>query len=197
MQYSPKLKKAMEEIKQVIAKYDIAAFVMLHDEAQFSEYLNSISPSYSCATNENGMIGFRLKTAEVGKEKARKIAEGTYNMVTHFADILTKHSLFYIDAQNILKKNGEAGKMMMPETLHMYNKTIKYMNDQEKRLLQEALTEIRTLRNQNQLMTARLDVYDEMMRLFHIEPKYRPHGLMHPDIAYEIDKYLESRNMNP
>lgn len=48
MQYSPKLKNAMEEIKLIIDKYDIAACVVLHTPG-FSEFLNKIDPSYSCA----------------------------------------------------------------------------------------------------------------------------------------------------
>lgn len=111
MQYSPKLKKAMEDIKAIVKNNDIAAFVVLHDEAGFSEYLNAISPSYSCGFIEGDQIRFKLKTSEVGKEQAKKIANGTYNMVTHFADLIGKHALGYINAQEMLKKqwNGSEG----------------------------------------------------------------------------------------
>lgn len=111
MQYSPKLKKAMEEIKAIAKEYDIAAFVVLNDGDGFSEYLNAVSPSYSCAIVQEGGVRFRLKTAEVGKEKAKKIAEGTYNMVTHFADMIGKHALMYLEAQKLLKDKwgGEEG----------------------------------------------------------------------------------------
>lgn len=112
MQYSPKLKKAMEEIKKIVKDNDIAAFIVLHDEAGFSEYLNAVSPSYSCAILMEDGLRFRLKQAEVGKEKAKQIAEGTYNMVTHFADMIGKHAMMYIDAQKLLKKqwNGEENR---------------------------------------------------------------------------------------
>lgn len=33
MQYSPKLKVAMDEVKDVLKKYDIAGFVVLHTPA--------------------------------------------------------------------------------------------------------------------------------------------------------------------
>lgn len=104
MQYGPKLKKAMEQIIKIVKENDIAAFVLLHDERGFSEYLNAVSPSYSCASINDEQIRFRLKSAEVGKEKAKIIAEGTYNMVTHFADMLGKHAILYIDAQKMLKE---------------------------------------------------------------------------------------------
>lgn len=111
MQYSPKLKKAMEQIKAIIKENDIAGFVVLHDSTGFSEYLNAISPSYSCGFIEGDQIRFKLKTAELGKEKAKMIAEGTYNMVTHFADMIGKHAIGYINAQKFLKDKwgGEEG----------------------------------------------------------------------------------------
>ena len=60
MQYSPKLKKAAEEIKQILQKYDIAANVVLHTPGH-SEYLLHIKPTYSCAWIENDMIRFRAR----------------------------------------------------------------------------------------------------------------------------------------
>jgi hypothetical protein len=60
MQYSPKLKAAMEEIKAIIRKHDVAAFVVLH-EPGFSEYFTEISPSYSCAKFEAGGSAIRIK----------------------------------------------------------------------------------------------------------------------------------------
>jgi hypothetical protein len=111
MQYNPKLKQAMEEIKKIIKENDIAAFVLLHTPGH-SEFLNAVSTSYSCAKIEDGEIKFRIKTAEVGKEKAKALAEGTYNMITHFRDQLTIHASLYIDAYEFLKDHwgGEDDK---------------------------------------------------------------------------------------
>lgn len=118
MQYSPKLKKAMEEIKKIIKENDIAAFVVLHDERGFSEYLNAVSPSYSCAIVQEDGVRFRLKGSEVGKDRAKVIAEGTYNMVTHFADMIGKHALMYIDAQKLLKEKWGGEEFGSGETSH-------------------------------------------------------------------------------
>lgn len=119
MQYSPKLKKAMEQIKSILKEHDIAAFVLLHDERGFSEYLNAVSPSYSCAfVSEPEGIRVRLKQAEVGKEKAKQLAEGTYNMIAHFADMIGKHAIMYIDAVKMLDEHWDADKFPGNDTGH-------------------------------------------------------------------------------
>lgn len=108
----------MEQIKKLVKENDIAAFVVLHDEKGFSEYLNAVSPSYSCALVQEDGIRFRLKGSEVGKDRAKVIAEGTYNMVTHFADMIGKHALMYIDAQKLLKEKWGGEEFGGGETSH-------------------------------------------------------------------------------
>ena len=63
MQYSPKLKKAMEEIKKICSKYDIGAMVVLHTPG-FSEYLNRLDPSYSCVIQNGDEIRVRARVKE-------------------------------------------------------------------------------------------------------------------------------------
>lgn len=104
MNYSPKLKAAMEEIKAIVKKNDIAAFVVLHDKTQHSEYLNEISPSYSCAKFDNGNIKITAKASEIGKEKAHKLQNDTYNMFTHLSDITSVHANFLTAVKMHLKK---------------------------------------------------------------------------------------------
>lgn len=43
MQYDPKLKKVMEQIKGILKDNDITGFVVLHSPG-FSEYLNHVQP---------------------------------------------------------------------------------------------------------------------------------------------------------
>lgn len=61
----------------------------------------------------------------------------------------------------------------------------------EKELLERALGEINSLRNSNKLMRARLDMFDAVMSALHGQPASQREGLMHPDIAYEIEKHLK------
>lgn len=86
MNYSPKLKKAMEQIKGILDEHDIAGVVMLHTPGH-GEYLMKIDPSYSAAKyetipGEENALGIRvkIKEAEVGKNKAKQLAEDTTNM---------------------------------------------------------------------------------------------------------------------
>lgn len=65
---------------------------------------------------------------------------------------------------------------------------------EEKELLERALSEIKSLRNQNQLMRARLDMFDSVMSALHGSPARQSDGLMTPDIAHEIDKKIQKLN---
>lgn len=60
----------------------------------------------------------------------------------------------------------------------------------EKELLQRALSEIKSLRKSNELMGARLDMFDSVMSALHGSPANNGRGLTSPDIAYEIEKHL-------
>ncbi len=102
MQYSPKLKKAMQQIKNILEENDIAGFVVLHTPG-FSEYLNHVQTSYSCATITPDGVRLRLKEAEVGKEKAKFLAENTYNMITHLTEVITVSATLYIECHDLLK----------------------------------------------------------------------------------------------
>jgi len=84
---SPKLKEAMEEIKEILNKHDIAASVILH-EVGFSEFLFKISPSYSCCFFEGNMLRVKAKSADYAggvTERNQKIAD-TSNMLHHLVE---------------------------------------------------------------------------------------------------------------
>lgn len=103
MKYSAKLKYAMEQIKSILKEHDIAGFVVLHTPG-FSEYVNHLDTSYSCASITTEGIKFRLKQSEVGKEKAKELAEGTYNMIAHFSDVIGPYALMYMNGHDAFKE---------------------------------------------------------------------------------------------
>lgn len=67
------------------------------------------------------------------------------------------------------------------------------MKETHLHLLEKASAEIKSLRRSNELMGARLEVFDTMMRLFHTTPNFGGSGIMSPDVVYEVEKYLESQ----
>lgn len=87
MQYSPKLKKAMEEIKEVLKKHDIGGIVCLHNPG-FQEYVNHLNPSYSAMTLTENESRFQIKGHRKHyfnntEMRDQKLAD-TKNMVDHF-----------------------------------------------------------------------------------------------------------------
>jgi len=65
---------------------------------------------------------------------------------------------------------------------------------ESKELLERSLSEIRGLRNQNSLMKARLDMFDDVMSALHGKPATPQGGAMHPDIAHELEIELVKLN---
>lgn len=110
MQYSPKLKKAMAEIKKVLEKHDIAACVVLHTP-RFSEYLLSLSPSYSCAKfdGEQIKINARLQEDFGGKRNAQIFkVQNTSNMMRMLAETSTHLSLSLMEMSELLDSKIDA-----------------------------------------------------------------------------------------
>lgn len=105
MQYSPKLKKAMQEIEAIIAKYDIAAVVVLH-EPNYVEYLSRIDPSYSCASYIEDGIRVRAKTADFdgNVEIRNQKLKDTANMLHNLAKGTATVSLPLIDTSEAVDK---------------------------------------------------------------------------------------------
>lgn len=103
MQYSPKLKKAAEEIKQILQKYDIAGNVVLHTPG-YSEYLIYITPTYSCACIENDMLCFRAVKEDYNNNamiRNQKITD-TSNMLRLLSDTAGINALALLEAANQL-----------------------------------------------------------------------------------------------
>ncbi len=108
MQYSPKLKKAAEEIKQILSKYDIAANIILHTPGH-SEYLLHITPTYSCAWLENNVVRFRARKEDYNGNamiRDQKISD-TLNMLRLISDTAGKNALSLLEvADQFDKKIG-------------------------------------------------------------------------------------------
>ncbi len=62
------------------------------------------------------------------------------------------------------------------------------------RLLKSAVNEIRQLRQQNQLMSVRLQMFDDVMTLLHADSGRRNGIAMSPDLTWEIEKFMETQD---
>jgi len=120
MQYSPKLKIAMEEIKAILKKHDIAASVVLHTPGH-SEYLLKINPSYSCAFCEGNHIRIRAKLQQDfnGDKNAwsQKVSD-TYNMIDLLGKVSGETALSLFDIMDLLNKVVEAESFDGGHTSH-------------------------------------------------------------------------------
>lgn len=82
MQYSPKLKKAMQEINEVLAKHDIAGLVVIHTPGH-SEFLTKLNPTYSCCkVNHEGIrVKAKLEDFNGDAKKRNQVISDTANML--------------------------------------------------------------------------------------------------------------------
>ena len=107
MQYSPKLKTAMDRIKAILKEYDINATVCLHTPG-FSELLMKVDASYSCAKIEGDVLRIKAKLQEDfngDKEAWNKKVADTVNMIVHFQDINGQLFMQADKAYEMLKKH--------------------------------------------------------------------------------------------
>jgi len=92
MQYHPKLKKAMAQIKDILIENDIAGVVILHTPG-FSEFLNHLTPSYSCVKYSGGdVMQIRAKKEDFNgdAEKRNQVLCDTSNMFYNLSTIATE-----------------------------------------------------------------------------------------------------------
>lgn len=109
MQYSPKLKNAITEIKAILKQYDIAGLVVLHTPG-FTEYLLEISPSYSCAKLEKNSVRFRCKASDYKGDVARRdeILQNTANMTRLLAHTVGPNAMTLIEIADQFDKIVDA-----------------------------------------------------------------------------------------
>jgi hypothetical protein len=106
MKYSPKLRTAMDEIKAIIRKHDIAAVVVLHTHGN-GEHFIKVDPSYSCAkilTFVKGESGISIKSNEIPKEKKHQVITDTVNMFGILCDLVGEKAMALIKINEMLEK---------------------------------------------------------------------------------------------
>lgn len=86
----PILKEAMEEIKAVLAKHDLAAVVLLAGPAHM-EWFYELSPTWSCAKLTGDQMRIHALRSEYPTLEAhKKIVTETVGLVFGFVDVCKK-----------------------------------------------------------------------------------------------------------
>lgn len=117
MNFDPKLKNAMEEIKQILKNYDIAGVVVLHSPGH-NEYMLKLDPSFSAATVSETGVRITATEALYGKAKRDKLLDDTVNMVVGLAEVTAMQATNLIDLQEMLEKKFEIIKKEGGHTTH-------------------------------------------------------------------------------
>ena len=119
MNYSPKLKKAMQQIKNILDAEDIAGLVVLHTPGH-TEFLNKLDPSYSCVfpdkyrdpSSGEMLDGFRIKakSSELGIQKRNQLLHDTANMLAGINEVSGTLIMQNIEVEKLFEKNVEVVK---------------------------------------------------------------------------------------
>lgn len=122
MNFSPKLKEAMAEIRAILRKHDIGAHVILH-EPGFSEFLMRIDPTWSVMRYETQRqlgIRFRALLEEFGGDKAaqKKAINDSVNLVVHLRDLLSRDAVLMERLYEMLRERFEITETEAIETPH-------------------------------------------------------------------------------
>lgn len=120
MQYSPRLKKAAQEIKEILDKHDIAGVVVLHTPGN-SEYLVKLDPTYSCVKTENG--GYRIKSNlqedhKGDKQEQIKVQKETANMLNLLSTTVANIALPIMEMSETMDKVTNAHHTPGAHTSH-------------------------------------------------------------------------------
>jgi hypothetical protein len=66
-----------------------------------------------------------------------------------------------------------------------------------KELLERSLHEITALRHANEILQAKVEVFEACAAMVQAEPSRRGYGAMHPDIAFELRQKLDADASQP
>ena len=119
MQYSPKLKKAMAQIKTILDENDIAGSVVLHTPG-FAEYLIKVDPTYACTKVEGDMVRIKAKLVDFNGDKeawSKKITD-TVNMLECLAESNGRNALNIYSVLDELNKKLDIESGTSSHTSH-------------------------------------------------------------------------------
>jgi hypothetical protein len=104
----PKLQRALDEVRQVMARYGLAGAVMLvsSEEAAFTYKMHA--PWSALRYDAETPLGwrFRAKTAEDGKEETNRRVEGAMHTICQLSDFGEQTTAWMEDLKLMLRRAG-------------------------------------------------------------------------------------------
>jgi len=112
MNYSPKLRKAAEEIQEILEKHDIAGMVLLHTPGH-GEYAAKLDPSYSCVRKTDATGQYRIKSNlqedhNGDAKKQLQVQQDTSNMLRVLSEMGGSISLSVMEMSEEMDKHVQA-----------------------------------------------------------------------------------------
>ena len=108
----PKLKEAMEEVKAILAKHDIAAIVVLASQTH-GEHLYHVNPSWSCVKLEGDALRIKAQRQDFPDLETQK------KCVTESVGMLA----VFMDVANIASKNMESMLEVIGQHIEFTNRS--------------------------------------------------------------------------
>ena len=112
MEYSPKLRRVVDEIEQILEREKLTGLVCLHDhELQASEFsIKTLDHPENCIKLKDGQVLITTKDISFRLTKEKRI-NNTYNMACHFLD---RVALWFVLFDDIRKKIEATVKVEKP-----------------------------------------------------------------------------------
>lgn len=106
MDYSPKLKRVAQQIKDILSAEDLAGVIILH-EPGYSEFVLKLDPTYSCVKVQDNKIRIKAKLADFNGNKAafNRIVSDSSNMLHLLEKTITPLCLNIIQLSEIIDKD--------------------------------------------------------------------------------------------
>jgi hypothetical protein len=104
----PRLQKALNEVKQVMARYGLAGACMLVAETEAAFTYRMHAPWSAMRSDPGTPLGFRFRavSADEGKEKTHKRVEGAMHTICQLTDFGYQTAQWMEDMQMMLRELG-------------------------------------------------------------------------------------------
>lgn len=104
----PKLQRALDEVKQVMARYGLAGACMLINETEAAFTYGMHAPWSALRSDPTVELGFRFraKSAEDGAERTHKRVEAAVHTICQLSDFGEQTTMWMEDLKLILRHGG-------------------------------------------------------------------------------------------